>query len=83
MEASWTTSDKIVSAKTTGGIGVNPMNGKGFQAGLPEHNPCPRTERGNRRHASRNDSQQKQAVAAWNKPRTTQLSRYQKAMGMK
>lgn len=39
------------------------------RTGLPQHNPMPRTDRGKRRHENRNDTQKKQAEAAWRKER--------------
>lgn len=51
-----------------------------FVVGLPEHNPKPRTERGKRRHANRNPERKKIAESAWEKGRSTRLSKKQKEL---
>lgn len=47
---------------------------------LPAHNPEPSTDRGRRRHDKRNESQKNVAAKAWGRARTTNKSRYQKAL---
>ena len=77
-EQTWTTSDGAAVKQSVSGDGA-----KSQQAGLPTHNPMPRTDRGKRRHANRNDTEKKQAEAAWRRERSVRPSRYQERMGKK
>jgi len=59
--------------------GVGVMNPRVYS--YPLHNPKPSTERGRRRHAARSEGERLRAESAWNRDRSTNMSRYQKALG--